>query len=311
MSLLNILTNRSKVNAAAKKTARARKREGEAAEQLFQEAFRGFQEVVGSDSVIADALYHWGFALFHQAQTRTGEEADRIYRDAGLKFAFCMTMNPQHLGAAIDWGAALMEQARVGDGEAREQLYALAREKFLAANAIQAGTASYNLACIHAIRGEDEDCRTALEDAREHGSLPGMGAMLNDADLASVQHRQWFNDFMESLQEQAAAVVEETALQQEPQADVKQQDVAEGQSAARADQAGAAAALPEADEEQGFAEPAQEQTVATENKAAAMMKPQEPAKKPGFMDFSQEKPAATATGPVQDSVLQDASKTGE
>ncbi|MGR8934411.1 MAG: TPR end-of-group domain-containing protein [Gammaproteobacteria bacterium] len=202
MSILNLLTNRSKVNAAAKKTARARKREGDVAEQLFQQAFQEFQTVVGSDSVIADALYHWGFALFHYAQTKTGEEADRVYQQACEKFSFCMVMNPSHLGAAIDWGAALMEQARNRGENAQSELYTAAREKFLAANAIQAGSASYNLACIHAIQGDAEGCREALENAREHGSLPDLGAILNDADLARVQHQQWFTEFVEALQEQ-------------------------------------------------------------------------------------------------------------
>jgi hypothetical protein len=309
MSILNILMNRSKVNAAAKKTARARKREGEAAEQLFQEAFRGFQEVVGSNPVIADALYHWGFALFHQAQTKTGEEADKIYQDACLKFAFCMTMNPQHLGAAIDWGVALMEQARARDGGAQEQLYALAREKFLAANAIQAGSASYNLACIHAIRGEDEACRAALEDAREHGSLPGMGAILNDADLAHVQHRKWFNEFMESLQEQAAAAVYETAANKEPRAPAKEQGFVESLQ----EQASVTVAEEpqEALKEQGVTEHLQEKTGAAETEVAAKAEQQESVKRSGFMDFLQEKPAATVNEPGEGRAQEETSKTGE
>lgn len=217
MSILNLLTNRSKINAAAKKTARARKREGEVAEQLFQEAFKGFQAVVSSDPVIADALYHWGFALFHYAQTKAGDDADEIYREAGKKFSFCMTINPHHLGAAIDWGAALMEQARSRGEDPRSELYAAAQEKFLAANAIQAGSASYNLACIHALQGNADSCRAALVDAREHGSLPDVGAILNDADLALVQHQQWFTDFMESLQEQTSSTEDEAAAKAEQQ----------------------------------------------------------------------------------------------
>lgn len=205
MSIVSFFTNPSKIRAAEKKTARARKREGDVAERLFQEAFQDFQKVVSSDPVLADALYHWGFALFHQAQTRTGAEAEKIYQDAGLKFAFCMTVNPQHLGAAIDWGATLMEQARQRAGAEQAHLYSLAREKFLAANAIQSGSASYNLACIHAIRGELDECRNALDDAKDHGSLPNLGAMLNDSDLAAVQHLDWFKNFVAALEEPAVA----------------------------------------------------------------------------------------------------------
>lgn len=224
MSILNLLTNRSKVNAAAKKAARARKREGDVAEQLFQEAFHGFQAVVSSDPVIADALYHWGFALFHYAQTKSGEEANKAYQDANNKFSFCMTMNPHHLGAAIDWGVSLMEQARNRSADNQADLYDSARERFLAANAIQAGSASYNLACIHAIRSEEEACRSALQDAREHGSLPAIGAILNDADLALVQQREWFIGFMQSVEEESAA----NAKQPEKAESTSTEDAASG-----------------------------------------------------------------------------------
>lgn len=232
MSIISMLTNRSKVTAAAKKIARARKREGDVAEKLFQEAFQDFQKVVSSEPVIADALYHWGFALFHQAQTKSGAEAEKIYGDAGMKFAFCMTMNPEHLGGAIDWGATLMEQARLKGGSAREDLYAQAEQKFIAANAIQAGSASYNLACIYAIHGNSDACRAALEDARDHGNLPNIGAVMNDADLASVQHEPWFLDFMAVVEEQAAAAEAKPESAAAVESEVQETPVAEALAAA-------------------------------------------------------------------------------
>jgi hypothetical protein len=98
-----------------------------------------------------------------------------------------------------DWGVALMEQAGLVTGEAGEALYEQAREKFLAAETLQPGIASYNLACIHSRRGEYEGCRKRLEFARNHKSLPSLEQLKNDADLANVRQLKWFNKFIKTI----------------------------------------------------------------------------------------------------------------
>jgi len=48
------------------------------------------------------------------------------------------------------------------------------------ANAIQAGTASYNLACIYGLRGDKDACLKALENARDKVTLPEALDILTD-----------------------------------------------------------------------------------------------------------------------------------
>jgi hypothetical protein len=98
-----------------------------------------------------------------------------------------------------DWGAALKGQAGLAAGDTSAALYKQAQEKFSAAEALVPGIASYNLACIHSLRGEYEECRKHLESARDHKSLPPFSYIKNDADLGKVRQLEWFKDLIKTL----------------------------------------------------------------------------------------------------------------
>jgi tetratricopeptide (TPR) repeat protein len=205
MSLLASFTKKSKLNATIKQTAQARKSEGNTADGLFKAAYQGYADVLHDDPLRAEALYNWGFALLHQAKTKAGDEAALIYQDAIQRFAFCMLINPDYLGAAINGGVAYMDLARLKKVKPDDGLYELAKKQFEKANAIQAGTASYNLACIYGLQGNKEECLKALEKARDKGALPEAVEILNDPDLASIKEQDWFLGFMETLNKKTEA----------------------------------------------------------------------------------------------------------
>ncbi|MDD2724298.1 MAG: hypothetical protein PHH59_09795 [Methylovulum sp.] len=216
MSLLSSFTKKSKLSATIKQTQQARKSEGSTADQLFKSAYAGYAEVLLDDPIRADALYNWGFALLHQAKTKEGGLAASIYQDAINKFAFCLLINPDYLGAAINGGVAYMDLARLQGVEPIDALYELAKQHFETANRIQAGTASYNLACIAALRTDFDACLKALENSRSRGSLPELSDILHDPDLDNVKELDWFIAFIEPMVkpevvETEAAPVEETA----------------------------------------------------------------------------------------------------
>lgn len=199
MSFFESLTKRSKLKAAIKQTTEARGSQGIKADQLFNKVYHDYAEVVADEPLVAEALYNWGFALLHQARTKSGETAANLYQDAIAKFSFCLTIEPAYLGAAIDGGVAYMELARVKAVEANDALYESATSYFKKANAIQAGSASYNLACIYGLRNDKEGCLTALEISKGKGSLPVSADILADPDMAGVKDQDWFIDFMASL----------------------------------------------------------------------------------------------------------------
>jgi hypothetical protein len=212
MSLLAPFTKHKKLTAANKQTAQARKSEGATADNLFKGAYQSYAEVLLGDSLRADALYNWGFALLHQAKSKTDTAtASQIYQDAINKFTFCLLINPQYLGAAINGGVAYMDLARVSQARPEDALYDKAKHHFETANAIHKGTASFNLACIYALRGNQDDCLRALEHSRDNGSLPSLADIVNDPDLGLVKDQAWFAVFVASLEEKTN-VPETTAV---------------------------------------------------------------------------------------------------
>ncbi|MGZ8095056.1 MAG: TPR end-of-group domain-containing protein [Methylosarcina sp.] len=199
MSFLDSLTKKSRLNSYIKQTAQARKSEDVKADHLFKTVYQGYAEIVSGDPLRAEALYFWGHALLHQAKTKAGNEAVKLYQDAIAKFSFCMTIEPNYLAAAIDGGVAFMDLARLQGMAFDDDLYSQARKEFEKANAIQAGAASYNLACIYALQGDSEACLKSLENSKNKGSLPDAADILNDPDLGPVKNQDWFQQFMETL----------------------------------------------------------------------------------------------------------------
>ncbi len=202
MSILSSFKKRSTLDAAIKQVSLARKSDAAKAEQLYKGAYQGFASVIADNLMYSEALYHWGFALLHEAKTRQPVEAIEIYEDAISKFSFCLLTAPNYLGAAIDGGVAFMELARISPDTSKAELYKLAEDFFEKADRIQKGSAAYNLACIYALRGSAEACHQALLQARDFGSLPDEANIRNDVDLDNIKQTEWFGDFIESLRTQ-------------------------------------------------------------------------------------------------------------
>ncbi len=197
MSLFAPLSKSATLKAAINHVAQARKSEGGKAEQLYKSAYQGFAKVVAGELKTAEALYNWGFALLHEAKSKAEDEsAKKLLLDAINKFSFCLLAAPSHLGAAIDGGVAYMELARVSMAAVDDPLYDKAVEFFEKAGEIQKGSAAYNLACIHALRGDQDACLGALELARECGSLPDEQEVMDDPDMVGVKDAQWFQEFL-------------------------------------------------------------------------------------------------------------------
>jgi tetratricopeptide (TPR) repeat protein len=208
MSLLSSFKKRSTLDAAIKQVAQARKSEAGKAEQLYKSAYQGFASVIADNLMFSEALYHWGFGLLHEARGKPPLEAIEIYEDAISKFSFCLLVSPNYLGAAIDGGVAFMELARVSPEDGKADLYSLAEDFFEKACNIQKGSAAYNLACIYALRGDEQACQQALQQAKQFGSLPDEANIMQDEDMENVKQAQWFKDFIEVLKAQPEPVRE-------------------------------------------------------------------------------------------------------
>ncbi len=202
MSFFASFTKKSKLDAAVKKAVKARKSEGSIADQLLKDVYQDYADVLGGDPLRAETLYHWGVTLLHQAKSKTPPESINIYRNAIAKFSFCMTLDPSYLAAAIDAGVACMDLARARGVPASDELYEMAKKQFEKANSIQAGVAAYNLACIHGLRGDNDNCLASLKIAKDKGNLPDATDVFADPDMDVLKNQTWFKGFFESIEEE-------------------------------------------------------------------------------------------------------------
>jgi len=204
MSLLAPFTKKPKLTAAHQHTTQARNSTGGEADSFYNAAYSGYASVLLDDPIRAEALYSWGFALLHQAKVKPAGQAMQLLEEAISKFTFCLLINPNYLGAAIDMGVAYMDLARLQAASPGDALYSLAKNSFDNANRIQKGSASYNAACIDALRGDYDNALQALQYAKERGSLPDVTDILADADLDCVKQQAWFTDFVANLEKKPA-----------------------------------------------------------------------------------------------------------
>lgn len=200
MGLFDLFGSKAKVKAANKKVLTARKnKDATQTEKLLSEAMDAYELIASDNSAFKDARYNWGMALLYAARLKQGDDAKALYQKAGEKFSHCLVAKEDYLAAALDWGVALMELAALQDETEKEATYTLAKEKFTLADSIQRGVASYNFACLHAVHGDFDACKEALELARDYKNLPDEEDIINDADMQQTKTQVWFDDFITSI----------------------------------------------------------------------------------------------------------------
>lgn len=199
MSLIASFQKKSKMETAIKQITKARQDESGNTDQLYKHIYQTFADVISDEPMRAQALYNWGAALLYQAKVKDGDQAVTLYQEAIQKFEFCLLLQAEYLAAAIDCGVAYMDMARVKNAAPDDAIYEQAKKQFERGNAIQAGTASYNLACIYGLRGDNEACLKALQSSKAKASLPDVADITSDPDMANVKDQDWFLAFIEEL----------------------------------------------------------------------------------------------------------------
>jgi tetratricopeptide (TPR) repeat protein len=161
--------------------------------EKYNEAFK-----IRSDK--HEALYNWGNLLSTLAESASNEEALRLRERARDKYAAALLINPDDFLTLEDFGILLMDQADHASGDEKVRLLAEAAERLGAAAKKDPGR-TFNLACLAGLRGDEEQCRCALENAEKHGKLPSVEHLSSDGDLTSMRDKPWFQEIIDRLEE--------------------------------------------------------------------------------------------------------------
>ncbi len=178
---------------------RAGLKEDREADQLFEQTGQKYEAALRIKPDTPEVLSNWGLALAGRARLKEGREADRLFELAGQKYEAALRIKPDMPEALNNWGNALLYQARLKEGEEAEAYFAQAREKLELAEAQSPGSGAYNLACVSALQGREEECRRWLEKSHESGRLPGCEHLRGDSDLDRVRDRDWFKNFISEV----------------------------------------------------------------------------------------------------------------
>ena len=173
----------------------ARRSNDEDAPRLYAAAQEKYAAALEVRPDLPETLTNWGSLLSDRAMRSGDKEAFPLFAAAAEKFDRALRIKPDHPQAWYNWGNLYLRQAKRSSGEERSRLLDAAAEKLKSAAKIDL-TLTYNLACLAALRGQEEQCREYLVNAENHHTLPSVEHLKSDVDLDSMRDKAWFKELL-------------------------------------------------------------------------------------------------------------------
>jgi tetratricopeptide (TPR) repeat protein len=165
-------------------------------EGLFQESFGKYEAALKIKPDYHEALNNWGNTLLELAKLKQDEH---LFRESIGKYEAALKIKPDKHETLDNWSAALIHLYHL---TGKKAILAEAERKAEAVERIS-GKPVYNTACVLALRGDSEACRTQLEKCKAAGTLPKNAKkhLLEDVDMAAYHSAPWFLEFVNGLGE--------------------------------------------------------------------------------------------------------------
>ncbi len=170
--------------------------EGEA---LYAQAFKKYQKTIEIKPDSHEAFNNWGAALGNLAVMKGGVEGESLYAQAIKKYEKAIEIKPDYHKAFNNWGNALAKLAGMKGGSESESLHEQAFEKFQ--KAIEHGGRHYNLACLYAIRNQNEPALKHLKTSLSNKEIEP-DFVLQDEDWKNYYEDPDFLALVETFKKQ-------------------------------------------------------------------------------------------------------------
>ncbi len=146
-----------------------------------------------------EALNNWGNALTEASKRLPPAEAVASLQRAGEKYELALAIKPDMHETLSNWTIALLAMASRSPGDDRVRALDAAEEKLARCRELT-GKTSYDLACLHALRGDTEKAVAALVACRADGKLPPPAHLDVDTDLDSIRDDPAYRAFRTGLE---------------------------------------------------------------------------------------------------------------
>lgn len=169
------------------------KREDEA-DKLFAQSYEKYKKALEIKPDGYLTWNNWGTALSQQAKTKRGEEADKLFNECYEKYEQSLRINPEDFSIWNNRGGALLYQAQKKGGKEKQRLLDEAKEKLQKAESFRPGSSAYNLACLYAVLGDENECERWLKTGESARTLVTREHAMSDLDLQSMHEKKWFKE---------------------------------------------------------------------------------------------------------------------
>jgi tetratricopeptide (TPR) repeat protein len=165
--------------------------DGEEQRRLRLEAISKYEAALKIKPDMHLALNNWGIALNQLANAADGEEQRRLLLEAISKYEAALKIKPDMHLALNNWGIALVHLAHRSESDDERGELLTQAEAVLQRHAVIVGHASYNLACVAAMR-RDVGRFVEIADGLPDVELPDAKHLREDKDLHGIRETPEF-----------------------------------------------------------------------------------------------------------------------
>lgn len=173
--------------------------QGDESNRLWTEAASKFVTAHSIKPERHEPLTNWANALAAQAQRSTGVKAHKLWAEVRDKYAAALAIKPDNQEILIGWSSSLVFLAHHNTGFERQKLLTEAYDKASLAEKIAPGEGAYNLACIHAMRGELDSMTHWLGRSHAAAKLPTREQIAEDHDFDGVRDTPEFKAWLTTV----------------------------------------------------------------------------------------------------------------
>jgi tetratricopeptide (TPR) repeat protein len=165
---------------------------GEDAESLRAQGTVKFEAAWKCNPKNATTLFNWGSSL-HSQIDHGGKDAKALFLLAEAKYEAAISINPEMHDVRFNLALLRMSQA-LNEADPRAcELLNQAKIYLLSVKPVDARVV-YNLACVYASLGEENEAREQLKWLRDNGWLHPKEIFLEERHFNSIREEDWFRE---------------------------------------------------------------------------------------------------------------------